>query len=217
MDGKWLAEQFGKTGRSQSALARHLGVLPSTVNKMVKGKRQIKATEVDAIRRFFSEPSESDANTEKMDISAAAPGRTMSEISRWANDVIVYGTALGGSSGGDFTMNGDSGIRVRRPPRLQGRVDILALFVRGDSMEPRYYQGDLIYLEKARPPQINDYVVIEMQPGPDGEQPAYLKQLIGRSGSKIRLRQHNPDKVLEFDQDDILQMIRVMSLQDIVG
>jgi phage repressor protein C with HTH and peptisase S24 domain len=184
---------------------------------MVKGKRQIKAREVDPIKAFFNLPLGKDASSAKLDMREADPGFTMAEVNSWPNDVVVYGTALGGSSGGDFTMNGDSGIRVRRPPRLAGRVDILALFVRGDSMEPRYRQGDLIYLEKARPPQINDYVVIEMRPGPDGEQPAFLKQLAGRSGTKIRLRQHNPDKIIEIEQASILQVIRVMNLQDILG
>lgn len=84
-------------------------------------------------------------------------------------------------------------------------------------MEPRYKQGELIYLEKARPPQIGDYVVVEMKPGPEGEQPAYLKQLVGRSGAKLKLRQHNPDKIIELDINKVLQVIRVMTLQDMMG
>lgn len=218
MEAQWLAEQFTKSGRSQTDLARHLGVLPSVVNKMVKGRRQIKSTEADAIRAFFrvSESIYRNASA-RNEVRSAEASLTMSDIQSWPNDVPVYGTALGGSSGGEFIMNGDTGMRVRRPPRLVNRVDILALFVQGDSMEPRYKQGELIYLEKARPPQINDYVVVEMKPGPEGEQPAYLKQLVGRSGTKLRLRQHNPEKVLEIEVSKVLQVVRVMSLQDMMG
>lgn len=222
MDKQWLAEQFDKTGRSQSDLARYLGVLPSVVNKMVKGRRQIKAIEADKIRTFFNIPPNVAANNTSRyainDVRGAEISHSMSDIHTWANDVPVYGNAIGGSSGGDtILLNGDTGLRVRRPPRLDGRVDILALYVQGDSMEPRYFSGELIYLEKARPPQIGDFVVIECKPGPDGEQPAYLKQLVGRSGTKLKLRQYNPDKIIEFDANRVLQVIRVMTLQDLMG
>jgi phage repressor protein C with HTH and peptisase S24 domain len=218
MDKQWLEEQFTKTGRSQSDLARHLKVLPSVVNKMVRGRRQIKAVEAERIREFFNAPADNSIRYAIKDVRSADRTLTMSDIHSWANDVPVYGNALGGSSGGDIILlNGDTGLRVRRPPRLDGRVDILALYVQGDSMEPRYFSGELIYLEKARPPQIGDFVVVECKPGPDGEQPAYLKQLVGRSGSKLKLRQFNPDKILEFDANKVLQVIRVMSMQDLMG
>ncbi len=142
----------------------------------------------------------------------------MSEVHSWPNDVPVYGNAVGGgSSGGDIVLNGDTGLRVRRPPRLAGRVDILALYVNGTSMEPRYFTGELIYLERARPPQINDFIVVEMKPGPDGEQPALLKQLVGRSPTKVKLRQFNPEKIIEIEISKVLQMLRVLPLQDLMG
>lgn len=218
MDTQWLAAQFDATGKSQTDLAKKLGVHPSVVNKMVRGRRAIKLAEVPKIREFFGlNENNPPSDVGKFDGRQPVAASSMSEIHSWPNDVPVYGTALGGSAGGEFIMNGDTGMRVRRPPRLAGRADILALFVQGDSMSPRFEQGEMIYLERSRPPQINDYVVVEMRPGPEGEQPAYLKQLVGRSSTKVRLHQLNPDKVLEIDAGRVLQILRVMSLQDIVG
>lgn len=216
MDAKWLKEKFAQTGRSQSDLARHLKKLPSTVNKMVNGKRQIKSPEADEILKWFASPVKNVTSSAEMNMQLASDGINMSEVNRWPNDIIVYGTALGGTAGGDFTMSGDSGIRVRRPPRLEGRVDIIALFVRGDSMEPRYRQGDLIYLERGRPPQINDYVVIET-PGINDERPACIRQLISFSGPKVKVRQHNPERTYDIERTSILHMLRIMTLQDILG
>jgi phage repressor protein C with HTH and peptisase S24 domain len=218
MEAQWLSAQLGKTGRSQTDLAKHLGLHPSQVNKMVHGKRRIVSEEADAIRAFFRLPADMSSDAATKEVRPAGGNLTMSEVHSWPNDVPVYGNALGGAtSGGDVVLNGDTGMRVRRPPRLEGRVDILALYVQGDSMEPRYSSGDLIYLEKARPPQIGDYVVVEMKAGPSGDQPAYLKRLEGRSPSKLKLRQYNPDKLIEIEIAKVHQVIRVMSVQDLMG
>lgn len=54
MDIEWLKAELAKPGRSQSALARHLGVVPEIVNRIVHGRRQVKATEADQIRAYLA-------------------------------------------------------------------------------------------------------------------------------------------------------------------
>ena len=60
MDGKWIAAELERAGKSQSDLARALNLIPSQVNKMIKGRRRITAAEGDAIRAFLqvSRPGE---------------------------------------------------------------------------------------------------------------------------------------------------------------
>jgi transcriptional regulator with XRE-family HTH domain len=48
-----LKEQLGKYGRSQAGLARHLGIDTSAVNRIVNGKRQIKAAELKPIHDYL--------------------------------------------------------------------------------------------------------------------------------------------------------------------
>lgn len=54
MDSEWLKAELQKPGRSQSALARQLGVVPEIVNRIVHGRRQVKAHEADAIRAYLA-------------------------------------------------------------------------------------------------------------------------------------------------------------------
>jgi phage repressor protein C with HTH and peptisase S24 domain len=185
---------------------------------MVHGKRQILATEAEKIRAFFRISPEQISTSAKNEVRPAARDLTVTELQSWSNDVPVLGNAVGGAaSGADIVLNGDTGMRVRRPPRLEGRVDIFALFVQGDSMEPRYFSGDLIYLEKARPPRIGDFVVVELKEGPSGDRHAFLKRLEARSPTKLKLRQYNPDKLIEIDVSSVHQVVRVMTMQDLMG
>lgn len=49
-----LKKQVDSLGRgAQAALARHLDILPSTMNKLIKGSRKITADEADKIREFM--------------------------------------------------------------------------------------------------------------------------------------------------------------------
>lgn len=51
----FLKEALAKPGRSQTALAKKLGVHPSAVNKIVSGRREVKARELDLIRDYLAE------------------------------------------------------------------------------------------------------------------------------------------------------------------
>lgn len=134
------------------------------------------------------------------------------------DDLPVYGTALGGASGGaEFIMNGQVALHVKRPEKLQGREDVFALFVQGDSMEPRFFAGELIICETNRPPSVGDFVVIEMKETEDGIRVAYLKRLVGRSAGKLKLKQYNPEKVIDIAVGDYHQVIRVLTTHDLVS
>lgn len=52
---QWLRDRLAETGRSQTELARALGLDASAVNRMCSGLRDIKAREMVAIDAFFSE------------------------------------------------------------------------------------------------------------------------------------------------------------------
>ncbi len=84
-------------------------------------------------------------------------------------------------------------------------------------MQPRYFSGELIYVEKQRPPQNGDHVVVELLPDEGGVCEAYLKQLVGITPTKIRLQQYNPAKIIEIERRKIGQILRVLSMMDLLG
>jgi transcriptional regulator with XRE-family HTH domain len=53
MDIRWLAEQLGRPGFSQAGLAKAMGKSPSAVNRILRGERQIKASELPVIRGYL--------------------------------------------------------------------------------------------------------------------------------------------------------------------
>lgn len=52
---QWVIENLAKPGRSQSELARRLGVHPSAINKLVNGKRGLKSSEIPIAADYFGE------------------------------------------------------------------------------------------------------------------------------------------------------------------
>jgi hypothetical protein len=58
-------------------------------------------------------------------------------------DLPVMGTVKGGSEGFHF-ITGEPKEFVERPANLKGVFNALALYMDGDSMEPRYYAGELL-------------------------------------------------------------------------
>ncbi len=51
----WVIENLKKPGRSQTGLAKALGLDPSAINKVVNGKRQLKSHEVAGAASYFGE------------------------------------------------------------------------------------------------------------------------------------------------------------------
>jgi phage repressor protein C with HTH and peptisase S24 domain len=223
MANAWIAQELKRIGAKQADLARHLGVSESVMSKMIHTSRILGAEEERKIRDFVVANDHSTGtryapphSTSSVRRSASRPN--VQESHAMPDDLPVFGTAVGGSTGGsEFIMNGQIGLHVRRPEKLSGRDDVFALFVQGDSMEPRYSAGELIICETRRPPQIGDYVVVEMKETADGLRIAYLKRLAGRSGRRLKLTQYNPEKTIELDQDEVHQIVRVMSTLDLVG
>jgi phage repressor protein C with HTH and peptisase S24 domain len=136
-------------------------------------------------------------------------------------DVPVYGTVSGGEDSGalfDFELNGEIVDYVRRPPRLIGRADVFAAYLRGESVSPWREPGQLIYFERAKAPRVMDYVLVEFKPH-DGEtvRPALVKRLLGVTPTKIKLRQYNPPKDFEIDRKRVLQIVRAMDWDELMG
>lgn len=216
MDKKTIKSLLEKAGKTQADLARYMGWSDATVSKLLNGPRHLKASEADRIRQFLRLPDPNSANSSIMDVRRVDTTPEFPSRLQMPRDVPILGTAWGGESG-DFTMNGETGDFARRPPRYTGRADVFALYVQGSSMEPRYFTGELILVEKQRPAQNGDHVVVELLPREDGVCEAYLKVLVARSGSKVRLQQYNPPKIIEIDLAKVGQILRVLSTVDLLG
>ena len=122
----------------------------------------------------------------------------------------VLGMAECGPDGWSL-WNGDVIDMIDRPAGLNGVPGAFAVYAVGASMEPRYYQGELIMIHPGKPLTVGAFVLVQRRPKNDGEPPrAVIKRLVKRTGSKIVLEQFNPPRTFEIKAADIVSIHRVV-------
>jgi phage repressor protein C with HTH and peptisase S24 domain len=112
--------------------------------------------------------------------------------------VPLYGTVVGGVDG-QFELNGNLLDRVNAPVSLYGVKNAYAVRISGESMEPRYEDGETVFVNPDRRPTRNDYVVAQIREEPDGPPLAFVKKFVRWNSERLVLYQFNPEKELEFD------------------
>jgi phage repressor protein C with HTH and peptisase S24 domain len=132
-------------------------------------------------------------------------------------DVPVRGNAAGGT-GADFYFFGTAEEWVRRPPGLATHKNVFALYVVGSSMEPKFEEGELVFVSSSRSPSIGDYVVIELHPTSDGgDTPGFIKRLEKRTPTKVICSQFNPAKTVEFELKRVKAIHRVVPTAELLA
>ena len=124
-------------------------------------------------------------------------------------DLPVMGAAKGGAEG-FFFNEGEAKEYVPRPSNLSGVADAFALYVNGDSMEPRYFAGELVYVHPNRPLTRSCFVAVETK---DGR--GMLKQFLRRSDDHIILHQFNPEKDIRLARREVKRILRVVGSGEI--
>src|SRR3546814_6153448 len=87
-------------------------------------------------------------------------------------DVPIHGTAMGGSlevrlndelSQIEETMVVEGVVGyARRPPSIDSNRKSYAIYITGESMEPRYRAGDLVYVDPLSAPSIGTDVIVQL-------------------------------------------------------
>lgn len=124
-------------------------------------------------------------------------------VAATARDLPVMGAVKGGAEGFYFN-EGDPKEFVARPSALDGVANAFALYVDGDSMEPRYFAGEILYVNPNRPITRNCFVAVELQ---DGQ--GMIKQFVKRSDETVVLRQFNPPKDIRLPAREVKRIYRI--------
>lgn len=131
-------------------------------------------------------------------------------------DLPVRGVAVGGTDA-DFQLNGETVDYVRRPPGLAKVRDAFAIYVVGDSMSPRFEEGELLFINPHRPARPGDDVLIEMKPNGHEAGDAFIKRLVKRTPTQWVCRQFNPPAELSYPVAEVKHVLRIMSGADLLG
>lgn len=204
MDATWLKQELEKPGRSQSALARFIGLShPSIVNRMVTGHRQIKATEADKIRAYLDATSRDPATL-----------TTTSQSTENASIVRVRGVVEAGSWRDLSYAEAFSEELIA--PKSVVYSGAYALKVAGPSMNVFYADGSYViaqpWMGGAMP--VGKHVIVERE-RPDGLVETTIKEMRRGQTGELELwpRSTNPahQTPIPYDQADEV-LVRVIGV-----
>jgi phage repressor protein C with HTH and peptisase S24 domain len=131
-------------------------------------------------------------------------------------NVPILGVVVGGQKA-DFTFDGYTIGYARRPAAIADLANVYAMYVTGSSMDPRFRDGELVYVHR-REPAVGDDVVIQLKPDVDGgSPPGFIKRLVRRNGTHIICEQYKPAGEIRYEREDILQLDRVIPWHELLA
>jgi len=171
-------------GVSIGELARRIDMQPHTLRRYARNESQPKPDLALKLASVFGcDPSE-------------VLGFTTSEnipLSR----IPLYGSAEAGL-GSDIT-NMDRAIdHVGRPSFLLSASSAYAVYVIGESMEPRFRSGEIVYVDPAVPIRGGADVIVQM--ADEDKLTAIVKEYSRSNDDAIILKQYNPEKKITIEK-----------------
>ena len=202
MDLEWIKEGLAEPGKSQRGLAEYLHVDPSVISKIVSGKRQLKAAEVEKIAEYLS--------SEVVHSYQPAGGSMVKSTSPSRGTLPILGGAVGGTEG-LFMDNGQALGYTPTPGQLEGVEGAYAVYMFGESMLDRFQPGEILQINPVKPIAQGNDVCVTLQ-GDAGDMEYIIKRYISRSAKRIKLLQLNPRRELEFPVDRIVSIHRIVGI-----
>lgn len=229
-----LADLCAYTGLKPSNVAIEAGMAVTTITRPMNGltKTRLSQPTLDKLKAKWPDfpgwsvpAADIPATNGKVKKLEGAPDVTLNR------DLPVYGTSLGaprdfdGKAIEQIMLNTGTAIdHIKRPAMLHGQDYAYALYVQGSSMDPKFEDGDTIYVTDSRrgkPPRITEDVVVYIRDmdQDDGATATgvLVKRLVRRTASYVELQQFTPAETFRIPADMVLRMDRVIPWREIVA
>ncbi|MBN9243966.1 MAG: helix-turn-helix transcriptional regulator [Mesorhizobium sp.] len=132
-----------------------------------------------------------------------------------ANDNLpLYGLAAG-SAMGAHRMSNDPIDEVPCPAGLRDVIGAYALLTRGESMVPRYFPGDRLYINPVQRVRPGDHVIIQTRLHDSSGTETWVKRYDGETESEIRVWQYNPPAEMKFKKQYVMHVHRVLPVNEL--
>jgi transcriptional regulator with XRE-family HTH domain len=185
---------------TQVAVAKALGVSQSAVAQWEAGRSfpsSALAPQIEQLLGIDSRMAEGD-----QPMQARAPQDTRARL-----------PVIGLPAPGDDTriiIDDNPHGEILAPPQLEDITGAKAVYVRGRSMEPRYYPGEVVYLHPTRVPNPGDFVLVTLKepgfPSPIG----YIRQFLGADLVHVRFATLNPKSEHLVARDDMVGLATIV-------
>src|SRR6266849_1526253 len=201
--GLSLSELSLKVGKNHAYFQQFIkrGV-PNRLPEEVRGR----VAEILGLDERLLKELSSGTQVRLMQVSTVEP-RSVTRGAAW---IPVYGHAVGGKDG-EFVLSGNQVSEVPAPPSLSHVPDAYAVYVVGDSMEPRYFAGETVFVNPRLPISRGSFVVAQISKGQETEPRVYVKRFVSQDAKRLRLEQYNPKKILEFPMSTVVAIHRIVN------
>jgi transcriptional regulator with XRE-family HTH domain len=197
---------------TQVAVARALGVSQSYVAQIEAGRNYPSPALASRISELLGigPPSE---NNRRFSLGNVAPGLAEETLGFFGRTERVRLPIIGVPVPGDderIVVEPRPHGSVLAPPQLENVTGAKALYVRGRSMEPRYYPGELVYINPASPPNPGDFVLALVREPQFGAPIGYVRRYLGEDTRHIRLATLNPRRDHAIDRKALVSIAKIV-------
>lgn len=126
-----------------------------------------------------------------------------------SHTVPLMGQGAAGPDG-RFPFNGEKVADISASPKIAGVRDAYAIYVIGDSMEDRYFHGEVVFANPHKPYSKGSFVVAQIAEV-EGEPPSgYIKRFVSYDDKHLKLEQLNPKKIMTFPSAKVVSIHRII-------
>lgn len=193
----------------------HSGKESAEIDQLFRGaKREIVEPNADfittsankySINNSISPNKNMGSNTHNVNFSIDAPKNNNS-----IRLIPLYSAALAGADG-SISLSASMLEEIEAPAAVAAVPDAYAVRVVGESMEPRYFSGETIYIHPRMPVRRGDFVLVQVTE--DGNPEAvmgYVKRLISVDDKKVVIEQLNPKKEISFPRTRVKSVHKIV-------
>lgn len=126
----------------------------------------------------------------------------------------VFGLAAG-SIQGAHALTVEPIDEVPCPPGLTHALGAYALETRGESMVPRYFPKDILYVNPHQAPRPGDHVIVQVRLYDGSGTETWVKRYDGEDGRFVRTWQYNPPGEIKFDRRFVVSVHRVLPINEL--
>lgn len=125
--------------------------------------------------------------------------------------IPLYGSALAGPDG-SFALEKPVVDMIEAPAVIGDVQDAYAVYVVGESMEPRYEPGEIVFVHPRLPVRRGDYVLVQVaQDENDGLIEGFIKKFESISDATLVVSQFNPKKEIRFARNRVRAVHKIVS------
>ncbi|MCW2195095.1 phage repressor protein C with HTH and peptisase S24 domain [Bradyrhizobium elkanii] len=208
----FLAAHREAAGMADHELAKKVGTSQPQINRLENGERKLTidwlqriAVALDkSVPELLEPPLGTIKETPKVSLAEVgisdSPPVQSPPNAGLANEptrttrrrIDILGRAAGGKEG-KFILNGEKQGYILAPPSVEAVSKAYALYIFGNSMSPRYEDGEMVIANPEAPYGKGSYVVAQLYTDEEGVFECYVKRFVS-FGKELVLEQLNPPK-----------------------